>query len=54
MADLSIYSISVGYKLHDGKDAFPTVDGIMARCAALPAFADAHPLKQPDAPKKAG
>ena len=53
MADLSIYSISVGYTLHDGKEAFPTVDRIMGRCAAHPAFAAAHPLKQPDAPKRA-
>ena len=53
IADISIFSVSTGYKLHDGKTAFPTIDRIMARCGENPAFADAHPLKQPDAPSKA-
>jgi maleylpyruvate isomerase len=30
--------------------AYPLIAGIVAHCAALPAFADAHPDRQPDAP----
>ena len=30
---------------------YPTLTGIEAACAALPAFAAAHPDVQPDAPK---
>ena len=31
--------------------AYPTLTGVEARCAALPAFAAAHPDVQPDAPR---
>ena len=53
LADIAIYSIATGYRLHDGTEAFPTIDRIIGRCAGNRAFADAHPLKQPDAPTAA-
>ncbi len=53
LADIGIFSIATGYRLHDGTTAFPTIDRIVARCMDNPAFADAHPLKQPGAPKAA-
>jgi len=30
-------------------DPYPTIRRIAAACDALPAFADAHPARQPDA-----
>jgi maleylpyruvate isomerase len=35
-----------------GADAFPTLARIEARCLALPAFQQAAPERQPDAPKE--
>jgi maleylacetoacetate isomerase len=35
-------------------DAYPTVMRIATACAELPAFAKAHPLRQPGAPASVG
>jgi len=32
-------------------DGYPTIESVDAHCAALPAFAAAHPDRQPDAPE---
>jgi maleylacetoacetate isomerase len=52
LADLCLVSHAVGGQYYDCDVApFPTVSRIVDRCMAIDAFARAHPLKQPDAPK---
>jgi maleylacetoacetate isomerase len=54
MADVCLVSLAVGYKLFDGQvDDFPKVAGVVKRCMAQDAFANAHPLRQPGAPQAA-
>jgi len=54
MADLCVVSHAAGAKLFDcDASAFPTVARIVETCLEIPAFADAHPLRQPGAPKAA-
>jgi maleylacetoacetate isomerase len=55
LADLCLVSHAVGAQYYDCTVApFPTVSRIIDRCMAIDAFARAHPLKQPDAPKSGG
>jgi len=52
LADICLASQVIGYGYFGGvADAFPTIAHIHARCMADDAFARAHPLKQPGAPK---
>lgn len=52
LADICLVSQVVGYGFFGGSVAeFPTVARIHARCMELDAFANAHPSKQPEAPK---
>jgi maleylacetoacetate isomerase len=54
IADVCLVSLAVGYKLFDGHvDDFPKVAAVVERCMAQDAFANAHPLRQPGAPKAA-
>jgi maleylacetoacetate isomerase/maleylpyruvate isomerase len=54
LADLCLASHAVGAQYYDCAVApFPTVSRIVERCMAIDAFARAHPLEQPDAPKAA-
>ena len=51
LADISVVSLAAGHQRFGGTlDAYPTLAGIYARCMAQPAFAAAHPLRQPGAP----
>jgi len=52
LADLCLVSHAVGAQYYDcGIAPFPTVSRIVDRCMQIDAFARAHPLKQPEAPK---
>ncbi len=52
VADLCLVSHATGAQYYDCEVApFPTVSRIVDTCMAIEAFARAHPLKQPDAPK---
>jgi maleylacetoacetate isomerase len=52
VADLCLVSHATGARYYDCDVVpFPTVSRIVDRCMAIDAFARAHPLKQPDAPK---
>ena len=52
LADICLVSQVIGYGYFGGAvEAFPTVARIHSRCMAQDAFARAHPLKQPGAPK---
>ena len=52
LADICLVSQVIGYGYFGGAvEAFPTVARIHARCMTEDAFARAHPLRQPDAPK---
>jgi maleylacetoacetate isomerase len=53
LADVCTVSQAIGYQLF-GNDLgqFPTVKRIFDTCMQQQAFANAHPLKQPDAPNK--
>jgi maleylacetoacetate isomerase len=55
MADVCLVSLAVGYRHYfQGRlEAFPKCAAIVERCLAQPAFTDAHPLRQPGAPKAA-
>lgn len=55
MADVCLVSLAVGYRHYfQGRvEDFPKCAAIVERCLAQPAFADAHPLRQPGAPKAA-
>jgi maleylacetoacetate isomerase len=54
LADLCLASHMVGAKLFElGTAAYPTCERIRDACFALDAFAKAHPLAQPGAPKQA-
>src|SRR4051794_41617429 len=55
MADVCLVSLAVGYRHYfQGRvEEFPTCAAIVERCLALDAFARAHPLNQPGAPKAA-
>ena len=53
-ADICLVSLTVGAKLFGASlDGLPTVARISDACLAEPAFANAHPLRQPGAPKTA-
>lgn len=52
LADVCLASQVIGFGFFGGTmEALPTVARIHARCMEHSAFANAHPLKQPDAPK---
>jgi len=52
LADICLVSHSVGGQFFDcGPEPYPTVARIAETCLKLDAFAQAHPLKQPGAPK---
>jgi maleylacetoacetate isomerase len=54
IADICLVSLAVGYKLFDGRfEDFPRAAGVVGRCMEQDAFARAHPLRQPGAPKAA-
>jgi maleylacetoacetate isomerase len=55
MADVCLVSLAVGYRHYfQGRvEEFPKCAKVVERCLADPAFADAHPLRQPGAPKAA-
>ena len=54
MADVCLVSLTVGAKLFGGNlDGLPTVARIADACLDQDAFARAHPLQQPGAPKAA-
>jgi maleylacetoacetate isomerase len=55
MADVCLVSLAVGYRhyFQGALDEFPTCAAVVERCLALDAFARAHPLAQPGAPKAA-
>ena len=51
LADICLFALYEGAGTFNIEiDGIPTVDGIVARCMALPAFADAHPRRQSDYP----
>ncbi|WP_158808226.1 maleylacetoacetate isomerase [Beijerinckia sp. L45] len=51
IADICLYALYEGAGTFKIKvDAIPAVDRIVAHCAKLPAFADAHPTRQADYP----
>lgn len=53
MADICLSSLAVGAELFRlDISPWPVVAGIAARCAAIEAFAAAHPLRQPGAPHR--
>jgi maleylacetoacetate isomerase len=55
VADICLASHMVGAKLFDlNTAAYPTCERIRDACLALDAFARAHPLAQPGAPRPAG
>jgi maleylacetoacetate isomerase len=52
IADIALASHVVGAKLFNvDMSAAPTLNSIFENCMKLPSFANAHPLKQPGAPK---
>jgi len=53
IADICLAAHLTSAKLFGGRDpaVYPVAGAIYARCMALPAFANEHPLRQPDAPK---
>ena len=52
IADICLVSLAVGNTLFEGTmDEFPVAGRIVDRCLAEDAFARAHPLRQPGAPK---
>ena len=52
IADIALASHVIGAKLFNVEmSTAPTLSGIFTNCMKLPSFADAHPLKQPGAPK---
>jgi maleylacetoacetate isomerase len=55
MADVALVSLALGYRHYfQGRlEDFPKCAEIVERCLAQPPFADAHPLRQPGAPKAA-
>ena len=53
LADVCTVAQSIGYQLFGNDLAqFPTTKRIVDTCMQQQAFANAHPMKQPDAPKK--
>ena len=53
LADVCTVAQAIGYQLFGNDLAqFPTVKRIVDTCMSQQAFASAHPMKQPDAPKK--
>ena len=55
MADVCLISLAVGYRHYfQGRlEDFPKSVAVVERCLAGDAFARAHPLRQPGAPKAA-
>ena len=54
LADICLVSNAVGFKVFGGDLApYRTVAGVVEQCLAIDAFARAHPLRQPGAPKPA-
>ena len=55
MADVCLVSLAVGYRHYfQGRlEDFPKSAAVVERCLADDAFARAHPLRQPGAPKAA-
>jgi maleylacetoacetate isomerase len=54
LADLCVVSQAVGNKFFEGSmDPYPTTAKIVERCLQHEAFARAHPLRQPGAPRAA-
>ena len=53
VADICLAAHLTSAKLFGGRDPneYPTAGRIYANCMAIAAFADEHPLRQPDAPK---
>ena len=52
IADIALASHVIGAKLFNvDVSTAPTLNSIFTNCMKLPSFADAHPLKQPGAPK---
>jgi maleylacetoacetate isomerase len=52
MADICLVSLAVGNTLFgSAMDEFPKARDIVDRCLAQDAFARAHPLRQPGAPR---
>ena len=52
IADIALASHVIGAKLFNvDMSSSPTMNGIFENCMKLSSFADAHPLKQPGAPK---
>jgi len=53
LADVATVAQALGYQMFGNDVAqFPTVKRIVDTCMAQDAFANAHPLRQPDAPQK--
>lgn len=51
MADICLYAQMFNNQKFDmDMSSYPTITAILRECACLPAFADAAPLNQPDAP----
>jgi glutathione S-transferase len=52
IADICLAAHAASVKLFGGADlgAYPALARIVAHCMTLPAFAETHPLRQPDAP----
>ena len=53
VADICLAAHLTSAKLFGGRDPneYPVAGRIYANCMAIDAFADEHPLRQPDAPK---
>lgn len=53
LADICLAAHLTSAKLFGGRDpaAYPVAGGIYRNCMAIAAFANEHPLRQPDAPK---
>jgi len=53
IADICLAAHLTSAKLFGGRDpaSYPVAGRIYARCMVMPAFANEHPLRQPDAPK---
>jgi maleylacetoacetate isomerase len=55
LADICLASHTVACGLFSlALDPWPTLNRLATACMALPAFADAHPFRQPDAPPASG
>src|SRR3954471_22164372 len=54
VADICLAAHLTSAKLFGGRDPadYPVAGRIYATCMALPAFAEEHPLRQPDAPRR--